>query len=93
MTEFAKFVGDEAGAITVDWTVLTGGLLLLGILVIYTIFNSDGYVNIVAESNETLGGSGPNVVVGDLSALQDGGSDGSTSDTSGGDTGTCIGSC
>lgn len=89
MTEFAKFVGDEAGAITVDWTVLTGGLLLLGILVIYTIFNSDGYVNIVAESNETLGGSGPNVVVGDLSALQDG----STDDTSGGDTGTCIGAC
>jgi len=93
MTGFAEFVGDEAGAITIDWTVISGGLLLLGLLVIYTIFNSDGYVNIVAESNETLGSSGPNVAVGDLSALKEGGTSGGTDDGSGGDTEPCIGVC
>jgi len=30
---------DESGAVTVDWVALTAGILLLGIAVVYAIFN------------------------------------------------------
>ncbi len=32
-THLKRFRGDEDGAVTVDWVVLTGGVLILGILV------------------------------------------------------------
>ncbi len=38
-------VNDERGAITIDWVTLTAGILLLGIMVVYTIMNnSTGYL-------------------------------------------------
>lgn len=33
----ARFLGKEDGAVTVDWVVLTAGLLILGILVVLSI--------------------------------------------------------
>jgi Flp pilus assembly pilin Flp len=37
-TEFLKaFLRDESGAVTVDWVVLTGALVALGMIVITTI--------------------------------------------------------
>ncbi len=40
MTKLTKFLSDDAGAITIDWVALTAGVLLLGILVVYAIFNN-----------------------------------------------------
>ena len=31
---------DERGAITIDWITLTAGILLLGIMVVYSIMNN-----------------------------------------------------
>lgn len=33
-----KFIGDETGAVTIDWVALTAGILLLGIAVVYGVF-------------------------------------------------------
>ncbi len=36
---------DERGAVTVDWVTLTAGILLLGIMTVYTVMNdSAGYL-------------------------------------------------
>lgn len=35
-----SFLHDEAGAVTIDWVAITAGVLLLGITLIYAIFNS-----------------------------------------------------
>lgn len=32
-SRLARFLHDEEGAVTVDWVVLTGGILIFGILV------------------------------------------------------------
>ena len=34
-----KFIADDSGAVTIDWVALTAGILLLGIAVVYAIFN------------------------------------------------------
>jgi hypothetical protein len=44
----SKFLGDDQGAVTIDWVALTAGILLLGIAVVYGIF--DGGVKPLAES-------------------------------------------
>ncbi len=43
-----KFMGDETGAVTIDWVALTAGILLLGIAVVYGIF--EGGVSQLATS-------------------------------------------
>ena len=53
MTTFFHFLRDDAGAVTIDWVALTAGILLLGIAVVYAIFNS-GVKSLVAQINETL---------------------------------------
>ena len=53
MTKFAKFLNDEAGAVTIDWVALTAGILLLGIMVVYAIFNN-GVSPLVSKVNNTL---------------------------------------
>ena len=35
-----SFIGDESGAITVDWVALTAAILLLGIAVVYYLFET-----------------------------------------------------
>lgn len=64
MSEFTAFLSDDAGAVTIDWVALTAGILLLGIMVVYAIFNG-GVTNLVAEINSTLSGIGTDVDVGD----------------------------
>jgi hypothetical protein len=53
MTKFTKFLSDDAGAVTIDWVALTAGILLLGIMVVYAIFNN-GVAGIVLNINSTL---------------------------------------
>ena len=53
MTKFTKFLSDDAGAVTIDWVALTAGILLLGIMVVYAIFNI-GVKDLVGGLNHTL---------------------------------------
>ncbi len=55
MINFLKFLSDDAGAVTIDWVALTAGILLLGIMVVYAIFNN-GVSNSVSNVNSTLFG-------------------------------------
>jgi len=64
MTTFIKFIGDDAGAITIDWTALTAGVLVLGILIVYSIFN-DGVSVLVTSVTETLSTVSSNVAIPD----------------------------
>lgn len=65
MTKFAKFLSDDAGAITIDWVALTAGVLLLGIMVVYAIFNN-GVSSLVSNVNSTLRSVSTNVEIGTL---------------------------
>lgn len=49
----AKFWADEDGAVTIDWVALTAGILLLGIAVVYAIFNG-GVTDLVGSINSAL---------------------------------------
>ena len=53
MTKFINFLSDDAGAVTIDWVALTAGILLLGIMVVYAIFNN-GVASLVSNVNATL---------------------------------------
>jgi len=53
MTMFTKFLRDEAGAVTIDWVALTAGILLLGIAVVYGIFNN-GVDTLMGSINSNL---------------------------------------
>lgn len=53
MTMFTKFLRDESGAVTIDWVALTAGILLLGIAVVYGIFNS-GVSELTSQINAEL---------------------------------------
>ena len=48
-----NFLNDEAGAVTIDWVALTAGILLLGIAVVYGIFN-EGVTNLATDINTNL---------------------------------------
>ena len=66
MTKFEMFLSDDAGAVTIDWVALTAGILLLGIIVVYSIFNN-GVSSLVSKVNSTLSGVVVSVNVGSLS--------------------------
>jgi len=63
MIKFAQFLSDDTGAVTIDWVALTAGILLLGIMVVYAIFNG-GVSKLVGKINTTLGGITTSVNVG-----------------------------
>ena len=63
MTIFTKFLREEDGAITIDWVALTAGILLLGIAVVYAIFNN-GVTPLVNNINANLKDAGANVTTG-----------------------------
>jgi hypothetical protein len=63
MTKFTKFLSDDAGAVTIDWVALTAGILLLGIMVVYAIFNN-GVSSLVSNVNSTLTGVTTDVSIG-----------------------------
>ncbi len=47
------FCGDDTGAVTIDWVALTSGMLLVGIMVVYSVFNV-GVSSLVTDMNNTL---------------------------------------
>ncbi len=55
MTKFTEFLSDGAGAVTIDWVALGSAILLLGIMVVYAIFNG-GVADLVSNVNSTLTG-------------------------------------
>lgn len=44
---------DETGAVTVDWVGVTAGILLLGLMVVHSIFNV-GVNDLVSDINSSL---------------------------------------
>ena len=68
MTKFTKFLSDDTGAVTIDWVALTAGILLLGIMVVYAIFNN-GVSVLVSNVNSTLEGVSTNVSIGTVENL------------------------
>ena len=65
MTKFTEFFSDDAGAVTIDWVTLTAGILLLGIMVVYAIYNG-GLSNLTPNVNSTLAGAPANVLLGEI---------------------------
>ncbi len=65
MTTFTEFFSDDAGAVTIDWVTLTAGILLLGIMVVYAIYNG-GLSNLTPNVNSTLAGAPANVLLGEI---------------------------
>ena len=55
MTKFTEFLSDDTGAVTIDWVALTSAILLLGIMVVYAIFNG-GVASLAVNINSTLAG-------------------------------------
>jgi hypothetical protein len=53
LRNFGSFFGDEAGAVTIDWVAVTSGVLLLGVVVVYSVFNN-GVSSLVSNVNATL---------------------------------------
>ena len=60
---FTKFLRDESGAVTIDWVALTAGILLLGITLVYAIFNN-GVGSLASNINSNLTAAGANVSTG-----------------------------
>lgn len=56
MNKFNQFLNDESGAVTIDWVALTAGILLLGIALVYGIFNG-GVAPLVTSINSNLAGA------------------------------------
>ena len=86
MRSLNKFLRDDVGAVTIDWVALTSGVLLLGIMVVYAIFNI-GVSSLVLDINETMAAVSTGVDVGsapDLNEAGEGGGDG------GGGPITCV---
>ena len=63
MTKFFNFLRDESGAVTIDWVALTAGILLLGITLVYAIFNN-GVGSLATNINSNLSAAGANVSTG-----------------------------
>ena len=63
MTKFFNFLRDESGAVTIDWVALTAGILLLGITLVYAIFNN-GVGSLATNINSNLTAAGANVSTG-----------------------------
>lgn len=52
MKLFKNFLNDEAGAVTVDWVVLTAAIVGLGVAVLATV--DDGVADISSDINNQL---------------------------------------
>ncbi|MHA1114401.1 MAG: hypothetical protein ACTSRY_07850 [Alphaproteobacteria bacterium] len=69
MTKFTEFFSDDAGAITIDWITLTAGILLLGIVVVYAIFNG-GLSEFTPNINASLSNENNTVLLGEIEITQ-----------------------
>ena len=54
LNAFKSFANDEAGAVTVDWVVLTAAIVGLGIVVMNSV--GGGITGLATKTNTTLGG-------------------------------------
>ena len=79
MNKIPSFLNDDTGAVTIDWVALTAGILLLGIMVVYAIFNG-GVSALVSSVNSTLTSAKPSADIGDAPDLNNAGGSGSTRD-------------
>lgn len=68
MARFFAFWRDARGAIAIDWVTLTAGILLLGVAVVWSVFNQ-GVDPLVDEINSTTTYEG--VDVGDAPSVND----------------------
>jgi hypothetical protein len=68
MTTFTEFFSDDAGAVTIDWVALGSAILLLGIMVVYSIFNN-GVSTLVSNVNSTLEGVSTDITIGSAPRL------------------------
>jgi len=57
------FLGDDLGAVTIDWVAVTGGILPLGITVVYALFNN-GVAGLATSMNSVLAAAGADVSTG-----------------------------
>ena len=58
MAKITVFIRDDSGAVTIDWVALTAGVLLVGIMVVYAIYNN-GVSSLVSNVNSNLTGLAP----------------------------------
>jgi hypothetical protein len=63
MSKFTEFLSADAGAVTIDWVALGSAILLLGIMVVYSIFNN-GVSTLVSNVNSTLEGVSTDINIG-----------------------------
>ncbi len=63
MIKFNGFLGDDDGAVTIDWITITAFTLILGIMVVYLIFN-DGVALAVIDVNTVATGLTSSIEVG-----------------------------
>lgn len=56
----SKFLFDDSGAVTIDWVSLTAGILLLGIAVVYGVYQG-GVLPMTESVNGNLATAGNNV--------------------------------
>ena len=68
MIEFNHFLSDDAGAVTIDWVALTSAILLVGLMVVYSIFNG-GVSSVVSNISSTLSGVSTSVSIGTLTNM------------------------
>ncbi len=59
MTRFKRFLQDESGAVTVDWVVLTSGVVILAIVVMPPIARAVGDMAILI--GDQVGQAGSNL--------------------------------
>ena len=71
MTKVYEFIRDEDGAVTIDWVALTAGILLLGIAVVYAIFN-EGVDGAVDDITAELSGAVDGTITGSAPTINDG---------------------
>ena len=57
MTKFTAFLKDETGAVTVDWVVLTSGVVILAIVVMPPIASAIGDMAVLIGDQVGVAGS------------------------------------
>lgn len=54
MRTLLHFIQNDSGAVTVDWVALTAGILVVGIMTVYAIFDGDGMDNLLTNIEDSL---------------------------------------
>lgn len=53
MVNLRRFLRDDTGAINVDWVTLTAGVIVVGIVVVFAVYNA-GVAPLVVEVNASV---------------------------------------